>query len=122
MALNQNSTGSDNKNELTVEQCVAKEEVKADIIENGEDLKIEIKNIFSMSNKYIENPYQCSADGCDYIARDNSLLKRHIGWKHTGKLIEFSLQLISLQITIFDKILSILFFQMKSHLNVNYVI
>ena len=110
MALNQNPTGSDVKNELTVEQGVAEEEVKEDIIENGEDLKIEIKNIFSMSNKYIENPYQCSADGCDYIARDNSLLKRHIGWKHTGKLIEFSLQLISLQITIFDKILSILFF------------
>ena len=109
MALNQNQTGSDVKNELTVEQGVAEEEVKEDIIENGEDLKIEIKNIFSMSNKYNENPYQCSADGCDYIARDNSLLKRHIGWKHTGILI-FSIQLISLQITIFDKILSILFF------------
>ena len=37
MALNQNPTGSDNKNELTVEQGVAKEEVKADIIENGEN-------------------------------------------------------------------------------------
>ena len=57
MALNQNQTGSDVKNELTVEQGVAEEEVKEDIIENGEDLKIEIKNIFSMSNKNIENPY-----------------------------------------------------------------
>ena len=92
MALNQNPTGSDNKNELTVEQGVAKEEVKADIIENGEDLKIEIKNIFSMSNKYIENPYQCSADGCDYIARDNSVLNRHIRWRHAGKVLNFSLE------------------------------
>ena len=92
MALNQNQTGSDVKNELTVEQGVAEEEVKEDIIENGEDLKIEIKNIFSMSNKNIENPYQCSADGCDYIARDNSVLNRHIRWRHAGKLLKFSLE------------------------------
>ena len=87
MAINRNPTTRSVKNELT------EEGVKEDIIiENGKDLKIEIKNTFSMSNKSNKNPYQCSADGCDYIARDNSVLNRHIRWRHAGKVLNFSLE------------------------------
>ena len=80
MAIHRNPTTRSVKNEPP------EEGVKEDI-ENGKDLKIEIKNTFSMSNKSNKNPYQCSADGCDYIARDNSVLNRHIRWRHDGKVV-----------------------------------
>ena len=115
MAINRNPNGSGVKNELTEEGMM-----KEDIIENdGEDLKIEIKNTFSMSNKSIKNPFQCSADGCDYIARDNSVLRRHIRWRHAGKIV---FQFISYLFTNYIFLKLLIFFQVKSRLNVNFVI